>query len=197
VLFQPLTEKESYVSRTISRVIAVFATYSDRLFVIAASKLKSPRHFRRGDEQNVSPVSFSSLSRVFAGNDFVKVFLTQDTSYGVEHGNQYVNNLGMLTRCHPTRPCSSTNAVVGEYGGGGQGQNATNQLIPSDNTAPPSGSRTLTIPTVGMCPQVLKQRVSGWLFRNIQQDTTTVVHPVSATERAGRKGQCRAMGRSS
>jgi len=54
---------------------------------------------------------------------------------GVEHGNQYLNNLGMLTRCHPTRPCSSTNAVVGVYGGGAQGQNATDQLIPSDNTA--------------------------------------------------------------
>jgi cell migration-inducing and hyaluronan-binding protein len=54
---------------------------------------------------------------------------------GVEHGNQYVNNLGILTKCHPTRPCSSTNAVVGVYGGGGQGQNATDQLIPSDNTA--------------------------------------------------------------
>src|SRR5580765_1906214 len=53
---------------------------------------------------------------------------------GVEHGNQYLNNLGLLTRCHPTRACNSTNAVVGVYGGGGQGQNATDQLIPSDNT---------------------------------------------------------------
>src|SRR5579872_6140300 len=26
---------------------------------------------------------------------------------GVEHGNQYLNNLGMLTRCNPTRPCNS------------------------------------------------------------------------------------------
>src|SRR5215831_2433169 len=54
---------------------------------------------------------------------------------GVEHGNQYLNNLGMLTKCNPTRPCNSTNAVVGTYGEGGQGQNATDQLIPSDNTA--------------------------------------------------------------
>src|SRR5262249_32962319 len=54
---------------------------------------------------------------------------------GVEHGNQYVKNMGLLTKWHPTRPCNSTNAVVGVYGGGGQGQNATDQLIPSDNTA--------------------------------------------------------------
>ncbi len=49
---------------------------------------------------------------------------------GVEHGNQYLNNLGMLTRCNPTRPCDPTNALNGS----GAGQNATDQLIPSDNT---------------------------------------------------------------
>jgi len=49
---------------------------------------------------------------------------------GVEHGNQYLNNLGILTRCNPTRPCNSTNALNGS----GAGQNATDQLIPSDNT---------------------------------------------------------------
>jgi cell migration-inducing and hyaluronan-binding protein len=56
---------------------------------------------------------------------------------GVEHGNQYVNNLGILTKCHTTRACNSTNAVVGVYGGtpGQNGQTATDQLIPSDNTA--------------------------------------------------------------
>src|SRR5215831_17104736 len=50
---------------------------------------------------------------------------------GVEHGNQYLSNLGMLTKCHPTRPCNPTNAINGS----GAGQNATDQLIPSDNTA--------------------------------------------------------------
>ena len=32
---------------------------------------------------------------------------------GVEHGNQYLHNLGMLTKCNPTRPCNSTNALNG------------------------------------------------------------------------------------
>jgi cell migration-inducing and hyaluronan-binding protein len=50
---------------------------------------------------------------------------------GVEHGNQYLSNLGMLTKCNPTRPCDSTSALNGS----GAGQNATDQLIPSDNTA--------------------------------------------------------------
>ncbi len=50
---------------------------------------------------------------------------------GVEHGNQYIGNLGILTKCNPTRPCNATNALNGS----GAGQNATDQLIPSDNTA--------------------------------------------------------------
>src|SRR5688572_14991459 len=54
---------------------------------------------------------------------------------GIEHGNQYLKNLGILTKCHTNRACNSTNAVVGVYGGGGQGQTATDQLLPSDNTA--------------------------------------------------------------
>jgi len=49
---------------------------------------------------------------------------------GVEHGNQYLNNLGILTRCNPTRPCNPTNALNGSPAG----ENATDQLIPSDNT---------------------------------------------------------------
>jgi cell migration-inducing and hyaluronan-binding protein len=55
---------------------------------------------------------------------------------GVEHSNQYLNNLGILTKCHTNRACNSTNAVVGVYGGtpGQNGQTATDQLIPSDNT---------------------------------------------------------------
>ena len=52
---------------------------------------------------------------------------------GVEHGNQYISNLGILTKCNTTRACDSTNAIYG--GGGGRGQNATDQLLPSDNTA--------------------------------------------------------------
>jgi cell migration-inducing and hyaluronan-binding protein len=54
---------------------------------------------------------------------------------GAEHGNQYLNNLGILTRCNTTRACNPTNAVVGTYAGGRGGQQARDQLIPSDNTA--------------------------------------------------------------
>jgi cell migration-inducing and hyaluronan-binding protein len=53
---------------------------------------------------------------------------------GVEHGNQYLSNLGILTKCHTSRPCQSTNAVYTATRGP-NGQQAKDQLIPSDNTA--------------------------------------------------------------
>src|SRR6202163_4587097 len=57
----------------------------------------------------------------------------------VEHGNQFVHNLGILTKCHPDAPCVATNlAPFGAEGGKNfdtAGQNAKDILIPSDNTA--------------------------------------------------------------
>jgi len=54
----------------------------------------------------------------------------------VEHGNQFVHNLGILTKCHPDAPCVPTNlAAAGESRAGMNGQNAKDILIPSDNTA--------------------------------------------------------------
>lgn len=57
----------------------------------------------------------------------------------VETGNQFVHNLGIMTKCHPTLPCIPTN--LGPAGsGGGPGSGAAGQtsravLLPSDNTA--------------------------------------------------------------
>ncbi|MBO9575023.1 MAG: hypothetical protein J7494_04755, partial [Sphingobium sp.] len=57
-----------------------------------------------------------------------------------ETGNQFVHNLGILTKCHPDgKPCVPTN--LGPAGSaatstpGAVGQNAKDVLIPSDNTA--------------------------------------------------------------
>jgi cell migration-inducing and hyaluronan-binding protein len=59
---------------------------------------------------------------------------------GIETGNQYVRNLGILTRCHPDgKPCDPTNLgpflVEGGKNFRTDGQNAKDILIPSDNTA--------------------------------------------------------------
>jgi cell migration-inducing and hyaluronan-binding protein len=59
---------------------------------------------------------------------------------GVEHDNQFVRNLGILTKCHPNAPCVPTNlAPFGTTTNGRNfdtsGQDAKDILIPSDNTA--------------------------------------------------------------
>ncbi|HEY2017333.1 MAG TPA: G8 domain-containing protein [Bryobacteraceae bacterium] len=58
----------------------------------------------------------------------------------VETGNQFVHNLGMMTKCHPDgKPCVPTNLGPFAAEGGKNfdtgGQNAKDILIPSDNTA--------------------------------------------------------------
>ncbi|MGC2332301.1 MAG: G8 domain-containing protein [Candidatus Acidiferrales bacterium] len=59
---------------------------------------------------------------------------------GVETGNEFIHNLGMMTKCHPDgKPCVPTN--LGPFGSEGSknfdvaGQSAKDILIPSDNTA--------------------------------------------------------------
>jgi cell migration-inducing and hyaluronan-binding protein len=54
----------------------------------------------------------------------------------VEHGNQFIHNLGILTKCHPDgKPCVPTNLGPGGTTSGTAGQSAKDVLIPSDNTA--------------------------------------------------------------
>jgi len=58
----------------------------------------------------------------------------------VEHGNQFIHNLAMLTKCHPDgKPCVPTNLGPAGSGGGpgsgAAGQRAKDVLLPSDNTA--------------------------------------------------------------
>jgi cell migration-inducing and hyaluronan-binding protein len=58
---------------------------------------------------------------------------------GIETGNQFVRNLGIQTKCHPTLPCEPTNLAPFKVAGGKNflpdGQKSKNVLIPSDNTA--------------------------------------------------------------
>src|SRR5499427_8063243 len=69
-------------------------------------------------------------------NNIGHCFFLED---GVEHGNQFVHNLGILTKCHPDAPCVPTNLAPFKTEGGknfqSAGQDAKDILIPSDNTA--------------------------------------------------------------
>src|SRR6188474_2605395 len=58
---------------------------------------------------------------------------------GIETGNQFVKNLAIQTKCHPTKPCDPTNlAPFGSSSDGlnfkTTGQDSKEVLIPSDNT---------------------------------------------------------------
>lgn len=52
---------------------------------------------------------------------------------GVETGNQFIGNLGIMTKCHPTLPCDPTNLGPGRPVS--NGQESDQMLLPSDNTA--------------------------------------------------------------
>jgi cell migration-inducing and hyaluronan-binding protein len=51
----------------------------------------------------------------------------------IETGNQFVHNLGIMTKCHPTLPCDPTNLAPGRPVS--NGQSSKDVLLPSDNTA--------------------------------------------------------------
>ncbi len=59
---------------------------------------------------------------------------------GIEHGNEYVQNLAIQIKCHPTKPCVPHNlAANGEISGNRQGLrqesfSGKDTLLPSDNT---------------------------------------------------------------
>jgi len=52
---------------------------------------------------------------------------------GIEHGNQFIRNLAIQTKCHPTLPCEPTNLGIPSERGP-NGQKSDHVLIPSDNT---------------------------------------------------------------
>jgi cell migration-inducing and hyaluronan-binding protein len=53
---------------------------------------------------------------------------------GIETGNWYVRNLGIQTKCHPTKACVPTNLAADGEGPRQNGQSSKDVLIPSDNT---------------------------------------------------------------
>ncbi|MBK6672920.1 MAG: transmembrane domain-containing protein [Proteobacteria bacterium] len=59
---------------------------------------------------------------------------------GIEHGNEFVRNLAIQTKCHTSKPCVPTNlAAAGEstearQAGAASGQQSKEVLLPSDNT---------------------------------------------------------------
>src|SRR5688572_13578185 len=54
---------------------------------------------------------------------------------GIEHGNEFIHNLAIQTKCHTSKSCVPTNlAAAGETRTGTNGQQSKDVLLPSDNT---------------------------------------------------------------
>jgi hypothetical protein len=55
---------------------------------------------------------------------------------GIEHGNEFISNLGIQTKCHTSKRCAPTNLAASgsEYASVNSGQTNGDALIPSDNT---------------------------------------------------------------
>src|SRR5262245_57450667 len=54
---------------------------------------------------------------------------------GIEHGNEFVHNLAIQTKCHTSKPCVPTNLAAAGEGPRANGQQSKDVLLPSDNTA--------------------------------------------------------------
>src|SRR5580698_9874235 len=84
----------------------------------------------------VHGTNFLDVENNVTYNNIGHCFFLED---GIEHGNQFVHNLAIMTKCHPDAPCVPTNlAPFGATGGSNfdsAGQNAKDILLPSDNTA--------------------------------------------------------------
>jgi cell migration-inducing and hyaluronan-binding protein len=84
----------------------------------------------------VHGTNFLRIENNVTYNNVGHCFFLED---GIEHGNEYVRNLGIQTKCHPTKPCDPTNlAPFGSTSDGLNfkltGQESKDVLIPSDNT---------------------------------------------------------------
>src|SRR5271170_253522 len=84
----------------------------------------------------VHGTNFLDIENNVTYNNIGHCFFLEDA---VEHGNQFVHNLGILTKCHPDAPCVATNLAPFGQGSASNfdaaGQNARDILLPSDNTA--------------------------------------------------------------
>ena len=85
----------------------------------------------------VHGTNYLSIENNVTYNTVGHCFFLED---GIEHGNEYVRNLAIQTKCHTSKPCQPTNlAAAGEYteprqGLAQSGQRSKDVLLPSDNT---------------------------------------------------------------
>ena len=109
-------------------------------------------HQELGDSRHLQPLrdrawhKYLDVENNVTYNNIGHCFFLEDA---VEHDNQFVHNLAILTKCHPDAPCVRTN--LGPFGSEGgknfdtAGQNAKDILIPPTTRRRLSGSPIRTI----------------------------------------------------
>ena len=78
---------------------------------------------------------------------------------GIEHGNEFVRNLAIQTKCHTTKPCVPTNLA------------ATGESDSRTRIARPSG-RMASNPRMCCCPRTTRWRLTGSPIRTTPTATT-------------------------
>ncbi len=101
-------------------------------------------------------------------NNIGHCFFLED---GVEHGNQFVHNLGILTKCHPDAPCVATNlAAAGESRPAeGMARVPRTSCFPRTTRRRLSGSPTRTTSTGITWPRVPTRTASGCHCRSTRR----------------------------
>ena len=81
---------------------------------------------------------------------------------GIEHGNEYVHNLAIQTKCHTSKPCVPTNlAAAASRGRERMASNPRMSCCPRTTRRRVSGSPIRTTPTATTWPRVPTRTASG------------------------------------
>ena len=101
---------------------------------------------------------------------------------GIEHGNQFVHNLAIQIKCHPTKPCVPTNLAA-------NGENSFTYENRMAYRKPASPART------PCCLRTTRWRLTGSPIRTIPSSTTWLRDPMRTASgchcRSTRKGRSR------
>jgi cell migration-inducing and hyaluronan-binding protein len=115
----------------------VLARYPIHWHLIGDAKGQYIRNAAIHDTYNrcvtVHGTNFLRVENNVTYNNVGHCFFLED---GIEHGNEFIRNLAIQTKCHTSKPCVPTNlAASGETRTGTNGQQSKDVLLPSDNTA--------------------------------------------------------------
>ena len=115
---------------------------------------------------------------------------------GIEHGNEFIHNLAIQTKCHPTKPCVPTNLAANGESSTYANRQAYREMPASPARTPCclrttrwrlSGSPTRTIASSTTWPPVPTRTVSGCLCRSTRKGSSRTRRSARPSGRAERR----------